>query len=67
MDFVELFGWCGGEALLNYFPFRPKNAQYTSSKYDSKFIEIINYHRENLLLVSHRSSCITFMNDKNKA
>ena len=44
--------------------FGPKNAQYMSLKYISKFTEIMNDHTENLLLASLRSSYFTFFNDE---
>ena len=63
-DLVQLISQCGGDGLRNHLLFGPKNAQYMSLKYISKFTEIMNDHTENLLLASLRSSYFTFFNDE---
>ena len=63
-DLVELISQCGAEEFCNHLLFGPKNAQYMSPKYISKFFEIKNDHTERPLLTSLRSSYFTFFNDE---
>lgn len=45
---MELISQCGGGELCNHLLSGPKNAQYMSPKHNSKFIEIMIDHIENL-------------------
>lgn len=64
-DLVELISQCGGGELCNHLLPGPKNAQYMSPKHNSKFIEIMIDHIENLFrLTLLRSSYLTSFNDK---
>ena len=64
-NLVELISQCGGGELCNHLLSGPKNAQYMSPKHNSKFIEIMIDHIENLFrLTLLRSSYLTSFNDK---
>ena len=63
-DSVELISQFGGNELCNHLLFGPKNTQYMSPKYISKFTERINDHTEKPLLASLRLSYFTFFNEE---